>query len=100
MKYDAKNGYGLQFTKFDEQYEDTIIYKKTREEIIRFADIILRSFDKKGLMEELNNMQANAYTQDDEGNSKLCEIFENKFEIPSYFVNLILAKHGMKVLGW
>ena len=28
------------------------------------------------------------------------ELFKNKFEIPSYFINLLLEKHNMKVLGW
>lgn len=100
MRYDKTKGCGLQFIKFDEQYEDSIIYRESQEEIIRLADIIIRSFDKGSLMEDLNNMQANAYMQDEEGNSKVAEIFENKFEIPSYFVNLLLEKHGMKVLGW
>lgn len=100
MKYDAKNGYGLQFTKFDEQYEDTIIYRKSKEAIIRLADMIIASFDRGSLMEELNNMQANAYTQDEEGTTVLPKIFENKFEMPAYFINLLLEKYNMKVLGW
>ena len=50
MIYNAKNGYGLKLTKFDEQYEDCIIYRKTKREIIRLADNIMRAFDRKGLM--------------------------------------------------
>lgn len=50
-------------------------------------------------MDELNDMQQNthyfkngAYHQD--------ELFDNKFEIPAYFINLILSKYGMAVRGW
>ena len=28
------------------------------------------------------------------------ELFSNKFEIPVYFINLILSKYGMKLRGW
>jgi len=49
--YNAENGYGLKLTKFDEQYEDCIIYRDTKEGIIRLADNIIRSFDKKGFNE-------------------------------------------------
>jgi hypothetical protein len=100
MRYDEKKGYGLQFTKFDEQYEDSIIYRETKEGIIRLADIIINSFDRGSLMEELNTMQAQSYMQQEDGSAKMPEIFENKFEIPAYFINLILEKYHMKLLGW
>ena len=89
MMYIAENGYGLKLTKFNEQYEDCIIYRSTKEKIIMLADNIIRSFDRKGLMNELNDMQKFDYP-----------LFENKFTIPSYFINLLLEKHNMKVLGW
>lgn len=98
MMYNAENGYGLKLTKFDEQYEDCIIYRDTKEGIIRLADNIIRSFDRKGLMNELNEMQSNACYKDENGG--IGYVFENKFTIPSYFINLLLEKHNMKVLGW
>ena len=98
MMYNAENGYGLKLTKFDEQYEDYIIYRDTKEGIIRLADNIIRSFDRKGLMNELNEMQSNACYKDENGG--IGYVFENKFTIPSYFINLLLEKHNMKVLGW
>lgn len=100
MKYDARKGYGLQFAKFNEDYIDNIIYRETKEEVIRLADIIICSLTKESLMEELNNMQANAYIQDTEGDTKFSVLFEDKFNIPAYFINLLLDKHNMKVLGW
>ena len=100
MIYNAQKGYGLKFTKADEQYQDCIVYRETKEEIIRLADLIVNNFDRGSLLEELNNMQANSYVKDEEGNTKMPEIFENKFEIPSYFINLLLEKHNMRVLGW
>lgn len=98
MIYDAKKGYGLKLTKFDEQYEDCIIYRSTKEGIIRLADVIICSFDKKSLLEELKEMQTE--TMYCGSNLEENELFKNKFEIPSYFINLLLEKHNMKVLGW
>ena len=100
MIYDAKKGYGLKLTKFDEQYEDCIIYRNTREQIIELADKIIRSFGKPGLIEQLNEMQAEAMYCGNNNNLEENELFRDKFEIPSYFINLLLAKHKMKVLGW
>ena len=101
MIYDISKGYGLQLTKFDEQYEDTIIYRKSKREIIELADKIIRTFNWSGagLMNQLNDMQLNArYFKD--GMYHQDELFDNKFEIPAYFINLILSKYGMKVRGW
>lgn len=100
MMYDDKNGYGLKLTKFDEQYEDCIIYRSTRRELIELADKIMRSFGKRGIMEELNEMQLEARYYGNNNNLEENEVFKNKFEIPSYFINLLLGKHNMKVLGW
>lgn len=100
MIYDAKKGYGLKLTKFDEQYEDCIIYRGTKREIIELADKIIRSFGKRGIMEELNEMQSEARYCGNNNNLEENELFKNKFEIPSYFINLLLEKYNMKVLGW
>ena len=100
MIYDAKNGYGLKLTKFNEQYVDCIIYRSTKEEIIRLADIIICSFGKRSLLEELNEMQTEAMYCGNNNNLKENELFKNKFEIPAYFINLLLEKYNMKVLGW
>jgi len=100
MIYDINKGYGLQLTKFDEQYLDTIIYRESKREIIELADKILLTFGCKGLMSQLNDMQGNTCYYDAEGNMTECELFTDKFEIPAYFINLILSKYGMKVRGW
>ena len=100
MIYNAKNGYGLQFLGGDEQYQDCIIYRDSKEAIIRLADIIINSFGyNQGLMSELNEMQSNAMHLSN-GKCVESEVFKNKFEIPSYFINLILKKYGMCVRGW
>lgn len=99
MIYDAKKGYGLQLTKFDEQYLDTIIYRESKKEIIELADKIISTFNNTGLMSQLNDMQSNAHYYKD-GKFMECELFNNKFEIPAYFINLILSNYGMKVRGW
>lgn len=100
MIYNIKKGYGLQLTKFDEQYLDTIIYRDTKQEIIELADKIISTFTNKSLMGELNDMQLNTHYFDAEGKMKECELFKNKFEIPAYFINLILSRYGMRVRGW
>ena len=99
MMYDAKNGYGLKFTKCDEQYQDCIIYRSSKEAIIKLADTIICSFDRRGLMAQLNDMQANAMIIEN-GETIESAAFKNKFEIPSYFINLLLKEYNMKVLGW
>ena len=99
MVYDANKGYGLQLTKFDEQYTDTIIYRDSKREIIELADKIILTFHNVGLMSQLNDMQGNAhYYKDDKFVED--ELFANKFEIPAYFINLILSKYNLKVRGW
>ena len=100
MIYNAKNGYGLKLTKFDEEYVDCIIYKSTKEEIIRLADVIICCFGKRSLLEELDEMQREARYCGNNNNLEENEAFKDKYEIPSYFINLPLEKYNMKVLGW
>ena len=100
MVYDIKKGYGLQFTKFDEQYLDTIIYRQSKREIIELADKIILTFRNEGLMSQLNDMQLNTHYFNTDGKMVEDELFKDKFEIPAYFINLILSKYGMKVRGW
>lgn len=96
--------YGLKLTKFDEQYEDCIIYRDKKEQVIELADKIIRSFGHKGLMSELNDMQGHALYNDkmagltEEELNKSC--WSNKYDIPSYFINLLLKPYNMKVIGW
>lgn len=99
MIYDISKGYGLHLIKFDEQYQDCIIYRDSKEEIIKLADKIILTFKNVGLVEELNEMQQNTHYFKD-GEYHYDELFDNKFEIPAYFINLILAKYGMAVRGW
>ena len=64
--------YGIDLVKYDSQYVDCIIQRKSKEEIILLADKIICTFGKKSLMEELNDMQIECMG---------CSVFENKFEI-------------------
>ena len=100
MIYDIKKGYGLQLTKFDEQYQDTIIYRNSKREIIELADKIITTFDRKSLMSQLNDMQSSTHYYNADNEYVECELFADKFEIPAYFINLILSKYGMRVRGW
>lgn len=90
-----KSGYGLVLTKFDPQYEDCIITRNSKSAIIELADKIIRSFGKPGLMVQLNEMQTEAQCDMEEN-----EVFKNKYEIPSYFINLLLKEYNMRVVGW
>ena len=98
--YDISKGYGLQLTKFDEQYEDTIIYRDSKKGVIELADKIMRTFGSTGLMSMLNDMQCNTHYYNADGHMVEDELFANKYEIPAYFINLILSKYGMRVRGW
>lgn len=104
MIYDAKNGYGLKFTKFDDQYQDCIIYRDSKSKIIELADKIIISFGFDGLMSELNKMQGEALYNDKMTGVSEVELkktcWYNKYDIPSYFINLLLKQYNMKVLGW
>ena len=104
MIYDAKNGYGLKFTKFDDQYQDCIIYRSSRGEILELADKIIISFGFDGLMSELNKMQGEALYNDKRTGVPEAELkkscWYNKHDIQSYFINLLLKQYNMKVLGW
>lgn len=101
MVYDIKKGYGLQLAKFDEQYQDCIIYRDSKRAIIELADKIIQTFNwsGSGLLGQLNDMQS-AATYFKNGAYHQDELFDDKFEIPAYFINLILSKYGMKVRGW
>lgn len=101
MMYDISKGYGLQLTKFDEQYQDCIIYRDSKRGIIELADKIIQTFSLSGagLMSQLNDMQCNTNYYKD-GKLVEDELFADKFNIPAYFINLILSKYGMKVRGW
>lgn len=90
-----KSGYGLVLTKFDPQYEDCIVTRNSKSAIIELADKIIRSFGKVGLMAQLNEMQTEAIYDMKEN-----EVFKNKYEIPSYFINLLLKEYNMRVVGW
>ena len=104
MEYNANNGYGLKLTMYDEQYQDCIIYRDSKSKIIELADKIIRSFGNVGLMSELNEMQGHALYNDkmagftEEELNKMC--WSNKYDIPSYFINLLLKPYNMCVLGW
>ena len=99
MIYNAKKGYGLQLIKFDEQYEDCIIYRDSKEAIIELADKILRTFGNQGLMSRLNDMQSHTHYYNADGHYTECELFANKYEIPVYFINMILSDYGMCIRG-
>lgn len=91
--------YGLVLTKFNPQYEDCIITRNSKSAIIELADKIIRSFGKVGLMEQLNEMQTEAMYSSN-NSMKENEVFKNKYEIPSYFINLLLKEYNMRVVGW
>jgi len=96
MYYDAEKGYGLRFNgKF-------IVYKDTKEDLIRLADCILSAIVNFSLLSELNEMQMHAHANEDyiEGDTPNRTVFDNKFEIPSYFINILLKHFNMEVLGW
>lgn len=83
--YNPEKGYGLSF------FDETFVYCQTKIELLGLIDNILMAFNKQGLFEQLNLMQYHA------GET---EAFKNKYEIPSYFINLLLKEYHMKVHGY
>lgn len=68
----------------------------TKSELIEFIDELLYSVSGQrfSLMNELNNMQTEAlFPGEDQGKS----VFDNKFTIPFYFINLILIHYGLEL---
>jgi hypothetical protein len=96
MYYDAEKGYGLRFN------GEFVVYRDTKEDLIRLADCILTALVNFSLIRELNRMQrySNANEECIEGDIPSRTVFDNKFEIPSYFINLVLKQFNMEVLGW
>ena len=96
MYYDAEQGYGLSFS------DKYILYNKNKENIISIANAILETITGFSLISELNTMQAEAHANEvcKEGDTPNHTVFDNKYEIPSYFINLVLKDYNMKVLGW
>ena len=68
---------------YDRQYQDTIIYRDSKEAIIELADKIIRTFGHTGLMSQLNDMQLNTHYYNADGDMVEDELFSNKFEIPA-----------------
>lgn len=93
-------GYSLQLTKFEPLYEDCVITRSSKREIIEFADKLIRSFGKPGLIEQLNEMQAEAMYCGTNNDMEENEVLKDKYSIPAYFINLLLKDYNMKVVGW
>jgi hypothetical protein len=66
------------------------------ESVIRHTDVILSSTTGFSLLAELNDMQLHA-TDVSHGKTEPSSVFANKFEIPNYFLNLVLRQYNLKV---
>lgn len=68
----------------------------TPKEVILWADNMLTTFQDFSLMNELNEMQghagANLWAKEDDQTR-----FDNKYEIPLYFINLVLKEHNIQI---
>lgn len=91
--YNSNRGYAIKLLGFDEQFEDCLIYRDTKESIIALADCILRATTKFSLMNALNEMQIES------GERSFNSVFASKYTIPLYFINLVCRPRGIEILG-
>lgn len=102
-KSEKKTTYGITLTKFDTQYEDCVITRPSIRGVIDLADKIVRCVTKDdfSLSSALNTMQSEALYNNgmahlsEEERKNYC--FNNKYEIPFYFINLLLKPYNLKI---
>lgn len=68
----------------------------TPKEVILWTENMLSAFKNYSLMNELNEMQghagANLWAKEEDAT-----LFDNKYEIPLYFINLVLKEHNIQI---
>lgn len=69
----------------------------TKKEMIHTADLLLESFKRTSLSEQLNDIQT--AVQGIEQNHYEGGCFENKSTIPCVIINLILERYGLRIEG-
>lgn len=100
----AINKYQLISTKV-EHYNDNFVIKEwniskydkndiLKEDMLSYVDMLLRSFGKKGMATELNDLQV-AFSVKPTELEGTC--FEYKHLIPFDFWNLVLRVYGLKI---
>lgn len=102
-KNEKKTTYGIIFTKFDSQYEDCVITRPSIRGVVDLADKIVRCVtnDEFSLLSALNTMQSEALYNNSmaslsrEEKANYC--FNNKYEIPFYFINLLLKPYNLNI---
>lgn len=70
----------------------TLFIGKTSQEVISWTDMLLYTMHDFSLIGELNTMQLHSGVH-----GGVPTVFDNKFEIPLYFINLILKDYHLKL---
>lgn len=77
----------------DKYTEASVLFiGETPQATIDWADILLDTMHGFSLIGELNTMQSNAGVH-----SGAPTVFDNKYDIPFYFINLILKDYNLKL---
>lgn len=77
---------------------NNILTFSSKREAINKADMIIRHLTKESLLANLNEMQSVAKFESDKRSYNTDEaLFSNKYTIPDYFINLLLAKYHLKI---
>lgn len=87
--------YGIKILGCDEQYQDCIITRDSKQEIMDLADKLVSAITnhKFSLMEELNTMQSEVGGLDISDDN----VFKSKYTIPNYFINLLLEPYNLQI---
>lgn len=82
------------FQIIDRKNETVYFTGTTQEQATRWADALLTTVTGFNLMSAMNEMQAQGcqWPQEDYG------VFDSKFTIPLYFVNLLLKDYNLKMV--
>lgn len=87
--------YGIKILGHEEQYEDCIITRDSKQEILELADKFISATTnyKFSLIGELNRMQSEV------GGLNISDdnVFKSKYTIPDYFINLLLEPYNLKL---
>lgn len=71
---------------------------ETPAECINWVSQVLRAVNNSSLLDELNRMQQQANVKIGIAPHVTDNVFANKFDIPPYFINLVIKDFGLKIV--
>lgn len=79
---------------------DVVFFTGSHDKCLDWLDALLDTTNGYSLKGELNTMQTEVmYGEPFKGKERDIGVFENKYTIPRYFINLILKRFNLKIVG-